>query len=227
MTSSAAPISIDIVSDVMCPWCYIGKRRLEAALAMVPDLPVLVRWHPYQLDETLPLEGKDRRRYLLDKFGPDRIDTIHDRIEQIGAEENIDFAFDKIEVCPNTLDAHRLILWAKAEGKQTEMVERLFQAFFVKGEDLTKAETLISIAKEVGLEEDLVEQLLDTDSDVEKTRKQISKARQIGVTGVPFFVIDGRFAVAGAEAAETLAAALRHAEETRPGDGTQAPPSPL
>lgn len=215
MTSSPAPISVDVVSDVMCPWCFIGKRRLSAAISLVPDLPVEVRWHPYQLDETLPLEGKDRRRYLLDKFGPDRIDTIHDRIEQIGSQEDIDFAFEKIEVCPNTLDAHRLILWAKADGLQDQMVERLFKAFFVNGEDLTKSETLVSIAAEVGMQADLVEQLLETDSDVEKTRKQIAWAHEIGVSGVPFFIIDGRFAVPGAEAAETLAAALRHADETR------------
>ncbi|WP_417668531.1 DsbA family oxidoreductase [Roseibium sp.] len=213
--SAETPISIDIVSDVMCPWCFIGKRRLETALAQLSDLKVAVRWHPYQLDPTLPKEGKDRQTYLTEKFGAERAVSFYESIRQAGSAEGIDFAFDKIELSPNTLDSHRLILWSRADDLQDEVVERLFQAYFIDGEDLTKPETLVKIADDAGMESDLVEQLLETDSDLDKTQKQIDQAREMGVTGVPCFIIDGRFAVAGAEKAETLAAAIRHADETR------------
>ncbi|MBO6756643.1 MAG: DsbA family oxidoreductase [Roseibium sp.] len=215
MTDTSA-ITVDVISDVMCPWCYIGKRRLEAALAAVPDLKVEVRWHPFQLDATLPKAGKDRQQYLSDKFGGmERASAFYQQIEAAGEEEGIPFAFDKITLSPNTLDSHRLILWSRADDLQDEVVERLFKAYFVDGEDLTRPETLVAIAEDAGMQSDLVEQLLETDSDLDKTEKQIGQAQEMGVTGVPCFIIDGRFAVAGAEKAETLAAALRHAEETK------------
>ncbi|MBN9670583.1 DsbA family oxidoreductase [Roseibium aggregatum] len=210
------PITIDIVSDVMCPWCYIGKRRLEKALKTVPDLRVKVRWHPFQLDETLPGTGKDRKQYLSDKFGGlKRAGEIYAQIATAGAEEGIDFAFDAIALSPNTLDCHRLILWSRADDLQDEVVERLFQAYFLKGEDLTKSETLVRISEEAGMQSDLVEQLLETETDLDKVRDQIAKAQESGVSGVPCFIIDGRFVLAGAEKPETIAAALLHAEETR------------
>ncbi|WP_417683857.1 DsbA family oxidoreductase [Roseibium sp.] len=215
MNAVNEPIAIDVVSDVMCPWCFIGKRRLESALAQVTDLNVTVRWHPYQLDPTLPKEGKDRQRYLTDKFGADRAVSFYETIKAAGTEEGINFAFDKIELSPNTLDSHRLILWSRADDLQDEVVERLFKAYFIDGEDLTKSETLVRIAEDAGMQSDLVEQLLETDSDLDKTRKQIDQAREMGVSGVPCFIIDGRFAIAGAEKPETLAAAIRHAEATR------------
>ncbi len=216
------PISVDVVSDVMCPWCYIGKRRLEAALAQIPDLPVSVRWHPFQLDSTLPKEGKDRQAYLTDKFGAERAASFYETIKEAGASDGIDFAFDKIEVSPNTLDSHRLILWSRADDLQDEVVERLFRAYFIEGRDLTKSETLVQIAEDAGMESDLVEQLLETDSDMQKTKDQIARAQEMGVTGVPCFIIDGRFALAGAEKPETLAAAIRHAEETRTDENVDA-----
>lgn len=209
-------ISIDIISDVMCPWCFIGKRRLEAALPQVPDVDVETRWHPYQLDATLPKEGKDRQTYLNDKFGgADRAAQIYSNVKNAGDAEGIPFAFDKITKSPNTLDCHRLILWARADNLQDEVVERLFQLYFVEGADLTDPATLVQAAKDVGMEEDLVEHLLTTDSDLDKTEQYIARAHEIGVTGVPFFIIDGRFALAGAEAPETLAAAIKHASETK------------
>ena len=184
----------------------------------MPDLAVDVRWRPFQLDPTLPPEGKNRERYLLDKFGsPERIADMHARIASTGAMEGIGFAFDRIERAPNTLDCHRLILWARVDGLQNEVVERLFSLYFEQGADLTRAETLVGVARDVGMEADLIEQLLQTDSDLDKTRREIEHAQQMGVTGVPCFIIDQRFAVMGAESSDTLAAALRHAEETRPG----------
>lgn len=214
--TAATPLSVDVVSDVMCPWCYIGKRRLEAAIRSVPDINVEVRWHPFQLDETLPKAGKDRQQYLNDKFGgPAKAAAFYDQIRQAGVEEGIDFAFDAIQLSPNTLDCHRLILWSRADDLQNEVVERLFQAYFLKGEDLTRAETLVRISDEAGMQSDLVEQLLETETDLDKVEAQIAKAHESGITGVPCFILDGRFVLAGAEKAETIAAALQHAEETR------------
>lgn len=210
------PMTIDIVSDVMCPWCFIGKRRLEAALQTVSDLPVDIRWHPFQLDATLPREGKDRQQYLADKFGgPERAKAIYSQIEAAGNEENIPFAFDAITRSPNTLDCHRLILWSRADGVQDDVVERLFKAYFVDGEDLTDTAVLIRISGEAGMQSDLVEQLFETDTDLDKIEAQIASAHGAGVSGVPCFIIDNRFVLAGAEKPETLAAALMHAAETR------------
>jgi predicted DsbA family dithiol-disulfide isomerase len=213
--ASEQPIAVDVVSDVVCPWCYVGKRRLEAAIAQLPNIDVDVRWHPFQLDSTIPKSGKDRHAYLTDKFGPDKASDMHRNLEKLGAAEGIEFAFDKIKVSPNTLDCHRLILWSRADELQSEIVERLFQVYFQEGGDLSKPETLVRVAEEVGMQSDLVEQLFETDSDLEKTKAHIARAQEMGVTGVPCFIIDGRFVIAGAEKAETLAAAIQHAEETR------------
>ncbi|SUB01136.1 Protein-disulfide isomerase [Pannonibacter phragmitetus] len=213
------PLTVDVISDVMCPWCYIGKRRLEKAIRQVPELSIEVRWHPFQLDPSLPREGKDRETYLNGKFGgPAKAAAIYQRVSAAGAEEGIAFAFDRIRVSPNTLDSHRLILWSRADGLQDEVVERLFRAYFIEGRDLSKASTLVDISAEAGMESDLVAQLLETDSDLAKLRSQIEQAGGMGVTGVPFFIIDGRFAIAGAETAETIAAALLHADATRTAD---------
>ncbi|ASP32808.1 DsbA family oxidoreductase [Labrenzia sp. VG12] len=214
--TDVAPLTVDVISDVMCPWCYIGKRRLEAALRSVPQLNVLVRWHPFQLDSTLPKSGKDRQQYLSDKFGGmDRANAFYSQIRTAGQEEGIPFAFVDIRLSPNTLDCHRLILWSRADDLQDEVVERLFKAYFVDGEDLTKSETLVRISEEAGMQSDLVEQLLETETDLDKVTAQIENAVNSGVSGVPCFIIDGRFVLAGAEKAETIAAALLHAEETR------------
>lgn len=213
------PLTVDVISDVMCPWCYIGKRRLEKAIRQVPDLNIEVRWHPFQLDPSLPREGKDRETYLNEKFGgPAKAAAIYQKVSAAGAEEGIAFAFDRIRVSPNTLDSHRLILWSRADGLQDDVVERLFRAYFIEGRDLSKASTLVDISEEAGMESDLVAQLLETDSDLAKLHSQIEQAGGMGVTGVPFFIIDGRFAIAGAESPETISAALLHADATRTAD---------
>uniref|UniRef100_UPI003BAC7395 DsbA family oxidoreductase n=1 Tax=Stappia sp. TaxID=1870903 RepID=UPI003BAC7395 len=217
-SDATAPMPIDIVSDVVCPWCFIGKRRLEKALATLPDIPVTLRWQPFQLDPTIPREGKDRQVYLMEKFGSQaRIDELHDQIAAAGAGEGIPFAFDRITSSPNTLDCHRLVLWSRAEDAQTEMVERLFNLYFVEGADLSRPETLIKAAGDVGMMPDLVAELLPTDADMEKIERDIARAQSLGVTGVPAFIIDERFIVMGAEKPETLTAAIRHASETKTG----------
>ena len=209
-------LTLDVVSDVVCPWCYVGKRRLAKALALVPEIRTEVRWRPYQLAPDLPPEGMPRRDYMLAKFGdPDRIRQIHERLTGIGAEEGIPFAFDRIEVAPNTLDAHRLILWARAGETQERVVEALFSAFFVEGRNLSDQAVLIDIGAANGLERDLLTELFASDADVERTQREFASAQRIGVAGVPFFIVDGRYGIAGAEAPETIAGAIRQAAGER------------
>jgi len=206
-------LTIDVVSDVMCPWCYIGKRRLEAALDEVgSEINVDVRWRPYQLDPTLPKQGKDRKQYLEDKFGgADGADQAYAAVRAAGAEEEIPFAFDKIPVSPNTLDAHRLIRWASSLGleAQQKMVDVLFKAYFEEGKNIGDDAVLIDAAKQVGLEAPVVERLLSGDADRDTVNAEIDQARQMGVTGVPCFIIDMQYAVVGAQPAAALVEAMR------------------
>ncbi|WP_417433646.1 DsbA family oxidoreductase [Hoeflea sp.] len=210
---TAPTLTIDVVSDVMCPWCYIGKRRLEAALDDVRDeIDVEVRWRPYQLDPTLPKEGKDRQKYLEDKFGGAAgAEQAYAAVRQAGADEDIPFAFDKIKVSANTHDAHRLIRWASALGlpAQHQMVDLLFKAYFEDGKSLGDDSVLIEAAEQVGLEAPVVERLLAGDADRDTVSAEIDQARQMGVTGVPCFIIDTQYAVVGAQSAEALADAMR------------------
>ena len=207
-----APLTIDIVSDAVCPWCFVGKRKLEAALAQNPDLRAEVRWRPYQLDPTIPAEGIERRAYMEKKFGgPERIGQIHERISGVGGEVGIPFAFEAIKRAPNTLDAHRLIRWAASAGAQDAVVERLFKAFFEAGRDIGDHAVLVDVAGASGMDRDIVARLLASDADIAAVREEIASAQRLGVTGVPFFIIGGRYAVAGAQSSEVLASAMRSA----------------
>jgi predicted DsbA family dithiol-disulfide isomerase len=207
--SSPTPLTIDIVSDTVCPWCYVGKRKLEAALAVKADVPVEVRWRPYQLDPTIPPGGIPRADYMEKKFGgAERVAEIHRRIESVGREADIPFAFDKIARSPNTLDAHRLIRWAASAGKQDAVVEHLFKAFFEEGENIGDPAVLARIAGECGMDAALVSELLAGEADKDAVREEIAMAQKLGVNGVPFFIIGGRFAVSGAQSPEVLASAI-------------------
>lgn len=215
-TDPAAIIEIDVISDVMCPWCYIGKRRLEKALAMVPDVAVDIRWRPYQLDNTIPETGMDRKEYLRNKFGSDeQAAQVYGPVRAAGKDEEIPFEFDKITISPNTLNAHRVIRWAMAEGVQDAVVERLFQLYFVEGANLTDKKVLADAAVEAGLERAVVERLLESDADIEDTKAEISQAQQMGVTGVPAFIIGSRYAVMGAREPEAIAQAIAEVVKER------------
>ena len=204
-------LTIDVVSDVVCPWCYLGEKRLEAALAEETK-PVSVRWRPYQLDPTIPEGGVDRAGYMAKKFGRDgRLKTIHDKLVRLGAEVGVAFAFDRIKRSPNTLDAHRLIRWAASAGVQAEAVDRLFRAYFTQGRDIGNRAVLIEIASECRLDADIVEKLLAEGADAESVRREVAEAQAIGVTGVPFFIFAGRLAVPGAQDASLLARAMAEA----------------
>lgn len=204
-------ITVDVVSDVVCPWCFIGQKRLDKAIA-TSGVEVHVHWRPFQLDPTIPPEGRDRREYMLGKFGSEeRIREIHARIEPLGAAEGIAFDFDAIRIAPNTLDAHRVIRWAGAAGEdvQNRLVRLLFRLNFEEGKNLGDHAVLIEGAREAGMDTAVVETLLPTDADVEAVRTEIATASRMGVTGVPCFLLEGKYAVMGAQDIATLADAIR------------------
>ncbi|MER8752090.1 DsbA family protein [Mesorhizobium sp. M1050] len=205
-------VTVDVVSDVVCPWCFIGQKRLDKAIAAVGDIDVHIRWRPFQLDPTIPPQGKNRHEYMLAKFGSDvRIREIHDRIEPLGEAEGISFAFDAIKVAANTLDAHRLIRWAGAAGEavQNRLVRRLFQLNFEEGANIGDRGVLTEAAREAGMDASVVATLLPTEADVEAVRTEIATASRMGITGVPCFLLEDRYAVMGAQDADTLADAIR------------------
>ena len=217
---SLAPITVDVVSDVVCPWCLIGKRRLEKAMAAFKT-PLAIRWRPFQLDPTIPPGGKDRRAYLEAKFGSaERIRQLHEHVSAAGASEGIDFAFDKILVSPNTLDAHRLIRWASQAGVEDKIVEALFRAYFFEGKNIGDRAVLADIAAAHGMDRDTTLSRLAGDRDRDDVAEEIASARRIGVTGVPTFIIGNRYAVVGAHPAEeilrTLTAVQTEKERSAP-----------
>ncbi len=197
-------LEIDVVSDVVCPWCFLGKRKLDAAMKQVPNFDYEVRWRPFQLDPTIPPEGKSRHEYMSAKFGQERIAEIHKRLEQAGAEEGVAFAFDKITRSPNTLDAHRLIRWAQGSGKQSEVVDRLFTLYFCEGQDIGDREVLLRVAEEAGLDAATFARLYSEGVDIGTVREEISTAARMGVSGVPFFIFNGKYAVSGAQPVDAL-----------------------
>jgi predicted DsbA family dithiol-disulfide isomerase len=206
----AKPVPIDIVSDVVCPWCFIGKRRLEKAIALIPEIPVEVRYHPYFLNDWIPREGIERADYLTRKFGsPEAYRGIAGRVAEAAASEGLTYAIDKIARQPNTLDSHRMIRWAEAQGKAPSMKQRLMDLYFTEGADLTDSEVLIQAAADVGLDADDVRARLASDADVEETTQAADAAKNAGISGVPTFIIGGRYAVSGAQAPETLAQVIR------------------
>ncbi|MCM2292955.1 DsbA family oxidoreductase [Allorhizobium sp. BGMRC 0089] len=206
-------INIDLVSDVVCPWCYLGKARLELAIAEIQDeVSVIVNWRPYQLNPDYPPEGVDHQAELAKKLGgKDKMDAIHGQLTELGKQVGINFHFDAIKRGPNTLDAHRLIHWAGTEGReqQNAVVSALFKANFEEGRNIGDHAVLIDIASACGLDPRMVEQLLASGADADFIREEIEAARQMGVNGVPFFIIDQRYAVSGAQPVETLANAFR------------------
>lgn len=210
--SSAKIVHIEIVSDVMCPWCYVGKRRLEKAVKMLgPDISVKINWKPYQLDSSLPQEGKNRQQYLSEKFGNmQNADKIYDAIRQAGKDENIPFAFEAIKVSPNTLDAHRLIAWAGEMGhhRQERIVEILFESYFIKAKNIGDHAVLTELATKAGMDPHDISEKLKSDELVAEIRNEIDMVHQIGVTGVPCFILEKKYAISGAQNPDTLAKAI-------------------
>jgi predicted DsbA family dithiol-disulfide isomerase len=215
-------LNIDIISDVVCPWCYIGKRQIEAALALYAqqnpgaDRPS-VTWKPFQLNPQLPIEGMSRKDYVVQKFGAARAKDVYARVTGVGAEYGIAFAFDRIVRQPNTVAAHSLIALAgtmggPGDGLQDRVKEAFLHAYFLDGIDLTKAENLVEIAAAAGLDRARAEQWLADPQSRQAVEQEDQRARAIGVEGVPFFIFNGKLAVSGAQGPQALLDAMRQAE---------------
>jgi len=192
-------LSVDVISDVICPWCFIGKRRLEKAIAAF-DQTVKVRWLPFQLNPQMPKEGISRRDYRTKKFGSwERSQALDAEVAAAGEAEGIHFAFDRIERTPNTLDAHRLIWLADQEGVQDAVMEALFLAYFTEGRDISNRQTLMAVVAEARLGRSKAESLLESDGGQAAIQGADELARRIQIEGVPFFVINGRRTLSGAQ----------------------------
>lgn len=213
---------IDIISDVVCPWCYIGKRQIEAALALYAqqnpgaDKPSIT-WRPFQLNPQLPAEGMSRQEYVVQKFGAARAKDVYKRVAGVGAEYGIAFAFDRIVRQPNTVAAHSLIALAgtmagQADDLQSRVKEALLHAYFLDGVDLTKNDNLVQIAVAAGLDRGRAEQCLADPQSRQAVEQEDQRARAIGVEGVPFFIFNGKLAVSGAQGPQALLDAMRQAE---------------
>jgi predicted DsbA family dithiol-disulfide isomerase len=210
-TSSSEPTSvhIEVVSDVVCPWCYIGKRRLELAIGLNPDVAVEINWRAYFLNPWIPREGIDRQTYLETKFGSaERYSVIAERVAAAAAMEGLPYAPDKISRQPNTLDCHRLILWSRSATDPARMKQRLMEVYFAEGGDLSDPKVLIQAAIDCGMDGDLVRRLLASDADVDRIEGEASSAKEAGIDGVPCFIFGGGVIVTGAQSPEYLASAI-------------------
>jgi predicted DsbA family dithiol-disulfide isomerase len=199
-------ISIDIVSDTVCPWCFVGKRRLEQALAQMGDAPeVGIVWRPFQLNPDMPREGADRKTHLRAKFGGDeRLNQVYDAIVEAGRAVEIPFAFDNIERTPNTINSHRLIDRAGKTGRQDAVVEALFHSYFLEGRDIGDIDVLADVATGAGLNGDEIRAYLESEEDIERVRAEDTMVREMGVQGVPCFIINHKYAISGAQEPATF-----------------------
>jgi predicted DsbA family dithiol-disulfide isomerase len=215
-SNESARVHIDVVSDVVCPWCYIGKHRLERALTLTPDTAAEVEYRPYFLNPWIPREGIDRKTYLETKFGSvARYDAIAERVTAAAAAEGLTYEPKKMTRQPNTIDCHRLILWAKNGAKNgadpARMKQRLMQLYFAEGADLSDREVLVQAAKYCSLDGDLVRRLLAGEDDVERVTSEANAAKDAGIDGVPTFIFDSSFLISGAQPPEQLASAIAQA----------------
>jgi len=213
-TSTLKPLTIDIVSDVVCPWCYIGKRRIENALKLVPDVPVEVNFRPFFLNPWVPREGISRDEYLTTKFGSvEAYHSIAQRVVLAAGEEGLVYRPENVKRQPNTIDCHRLIHWADAIGKAPEMKQRLMELYFRDGGDLTDTEVLVKAAAEIGLDADNIRKRLATDEDVALISALAQDAANKGIQGVPTYVFAQKYAVSGAQDPAMLARAIRQVSD--------------
>jgi predicted DsbA family dithiol-disulfide isomerase len=204
-------ISIDVVSDVICPWCFLGKRRLDKALALIPGVKAEIIFRPFFLDPTIRWEGLDRREYMTAKFGEERLKTIHDPLIKAGKEDGVPYHFDKITRTPNTMDAHRLLRWAMVEGKQPDIAEALFMAYWSEGRDVGDHQELADIAEAHGMNREVVLKTLTSEQDKAEVLAETTQAQKMGVTGVPTYIINRKYGVVGAQSAELLAEQIKKA----------------
>lgn len=196
-------VKLDIMSDPICPWCFIGKAHLDRALAAHPDHPFVIEWHPFQLNPNMPADGMDRRAYLEGKFGgKDGAVRAYAPVVEYAEKAGLKINFEAMQRTPNTLNAHRLIHWAGIEGRQTAAVSALFKAYFVEARDIGDAEVLADIADGIEMDASVVTRLLATDEDMDDIRKRDAHSREMGISSVPTFIVGGRHAVPGAQPPE-------------------------
>ncbi|QLH72874.1 DsbA family oxidoreductase [Rhodopseudomonas palustris] len=208
--STLKPLTIDVVSDVVCPWCYIGKKRIEQAIALAPEVPVELIYRPFFLNPWVPREGISRDEYLTKKFGsPERYKEIAGRIAETAAQEGLEYHPERVQRQPNTIDCHRLIHWASAIGRGPAMKQRLMELYFRDGGDLTDPEVLVQAAVECGLDAADIRARLATDQDVEEVSAQAQEAADKGISGVPTYVFMHQYAVSGAQDPTLIARAIR------------------
>jgi predicted DsbA family dithiol-disulfide isomerase len=210
-------LAVDVISDVICPWCYIGKKRLEKAVAALEGQhDVRVRWLPFQLNPTIPKEGISRKEYRIRKFGSwERSQELDAKLVAVGESEGIRFAFDRIERTPNTVDAHRLIWLADQQGCQNAIVESLFVGYFTEGRDITDRQTLIDVVADAGLERRLAGAMLNSDEGMNAIKEAEALSRRLRVDGVPFFIVNNKISLSGAQQPDTFLDAFREANRSR------------
>ena len=211
---ASTPVTIDIVSDIVCPWCWLGKKHLDAAISGTPDLDISINWRPFMLDHDVPAEGVPYAEYMRAKFGggpSNKFKSMREHLESAAPELGINFRFDGIPIRPNTLKAHCLMKWAAGQNKSHDMAEHLFRAFFDEHKDVGEVEVLSSIADETGMDGDLVRELLQEQRDVDLVQSELMYFQRLGVSGVPFFIYNGTFSVQGGQPAEVHQQALEKA----------------
>ncbi|WP_394199738.1 DsbA family oxidoreductase [Litoreibacter albidus] len=207
-------IKLDIISDVICPWCYIGKAHLDRALEANPDHPFTIEWHPFQLNPTMPEGGMDRREYLEHKFGgKEGAVRVYGQIAEAAEAAGLDIDFGAIQRTPNTINAHRLIHWAGLEGRQTAVVSKLFKAYFKEGRDIGNTDVLLDIAETAEMDRDMVARLMATDQDVDDIRARDANARERGVTGVPTHIVASQHVLPGAQQPDLWASVIKDVNE--------------
>ena len=213
-------LHIEMVSDLVCPWCWVGLRSLKGAIELVPEIEVEILFRPYELDPTIPPGGTDYKAYMKSRFGSDqgrdRANQMRDLLIQYGKEDGIPFDFEKITWRPNSFNAHRLVRWGQGQNLGLETKEALFEAYFSKGLDIGDHEVLVTLAAQVGLDPNIVSDLLASDADVDTTRQEQELFRQMGISGVPTFIAHRQIAVQGAESSEKLARFLTTAAAQMP-----------
>jgi predicted DsbA family dithiol-disulfide isomerase len=211
-SNEPAGVHIDVVSDVVCPWCYIGKHRLERALTLAPDTAAEVEYRPYFLNPWIPREGIDRKTYLETKFGSvERYDAIAERVAAAATAEGLTYAPGKMKRQPNTIDCHRLILWAKNGADPARVKQRLMELYFAEGADLSDRDVLVAAAKDCGMDDGIVRRLLGGDDDVARVTGEADAAKAAGIDGVPTFIFDSSLLLTGAQPPDYLATAITRA----------------
>ena len=206
-------LTVEVYSDIVCPWCYVGKRRLERAVTSVGG-DIRVMWRPFQLNPTMPLDGMDRTAYLKAKFGSlENFGRMEEQLLAAGVEERIPFAFEKIQRTPNTFAAHRLVWYAAQQEKQDAMVEALFRGYFLEGKNIGDVTTLTHVAAEAGLDRTETEKFMESEKGVVEVKGEEAVGRRLGISGVPYFVFNGTVSISGAQPPDIFVSAIQQAEK--------------